>query len=589
MSRIGYRMTANGMMRWTVSTIAATAALAWLLSGAPVANGAENTDGKKLGSGVSDSGLGEQDIVAFIDAQIRKGWTEAGYAPAPKATDAEWCRRVFLDVIGRVPTVIELNKFLGEGAQKKQKLLDRLLDSEEYQQEYANYWATWWSNLLVGRPPARRVNGELVNRDGMHKFLRDSYLRGKPYDRMVYELVSAEGNTSPNEKDFNGASNFIASMLKRDDPMSTQATAKTAKLFLGLQVQCTQCHNHPFNDWKQDQFWSMNAFFRQTKAEATTRMGRDIEGAELRSVDFRGEGNTQQEAEIYYELRNGTMAVAYPKFVDGTKIDPDGSVSKVNRRAELGKLIVKSEYFGRAIANRMWGHFLGYGFTKPVDDMGPHNQSSHPELLERLGKEFSAQGHDLKKLVRWITMSEAYSLSSKITPRNKKDDPAMGEKPKFSRFYLRQMSPEQLYDSLHAITRVSAQDLEQIRGGKVDERQREKREWISQFTVNIANDEGEDLTTFNGTIPQALVMMNGPLTNDIISVDKPDALLPRLVNSGMKGTDLVDFLYLSTVSRKPTSADWAVISGVLGSRPNLSAYQDVWWALINSNEFIISH
>jgi hypothetical protein len=443
----------------------------------------------------------------------------------------------------------------------------------------------------VGRPPARRVNGDLVNREGMHKFLRDSFLRNKPYDQMVYELVSATGNTSPDEANFNGATNFIVNMVKRDDPMQTQATAKTAKLFLGLQVQCTQCHNHPFNDWKQDQFWSLNAFFRQTKGRATSGNRRDIEAAELENVDFRGDQGGSGDGEIYYELRNGAMAVAYPKFVDGTEINRDGMVSKVNRRAELGKLIAKSEYLGKAVANRIWSHFLGYGFTKPVDDMGPHNQPSHPELLERLGKEFASQGHDFKKLVRWIAMSEAYSLSSRSTPKNKKDDPSLGEKPKFTHFYLRQMSPEQLYDSLQAVTHISAQDLEQSRGGKVEDRLRAKREWIGQFTVNLGNDEGEELTTFNGTIPQALMMMNGPMTASITDINKSDSLIPRLIATGMKSSDIVDFLFMDALSRKPTSADWAICQQAMGGGGgNMSlAYQDIWWMLINSNEFIFVH
>jgi hypothetical protein len=541
----------------------------------------------KLGSGVSSSGAGAESVVDFINAEIRKGWQDGNFAPSPKAAEEEWCRRVFLDIVGRVPTVGELKQFMAEPTPtRKQKLLDRLLDSDEYAEEYANYWATVWSNLLVGRPPARRVNGDLVNRDGMHQYLRVSFLRNKPWNQMVYDLVSATGTTSPDDPSYNGATNFLASMIKNDDPMLTQATSKTAKIFLGLQVQCTQCHNHPFNDWKQDQFWSMNAFFRQTHGRAVSRAGRDIESASIDNSDFRGEGSTPNEAEIYYELRNGTMAVAYPTFVDGTKINPSGYVNEVNRRAELGKLITKSEFLSKAIVNRLWGHFLGYGFTKPVDDLGPHNPSSHPELLDRLGKEFSGHGHDLKQLIRWITLCEPYSLSSRISPRNKKDDPSLGEKPKFSHFYLRQMQPEQLYDSLQALKFLPGEDRREK--GTLEERTKERREWMTQFTVNLGNDEGEDATTFNGTIPQILMMMNGPLVKEVTDTSS-GTLLAKLSGAGMGPQDTIDYLFLAALARKPGPQDVSMCQQALSSRGAGVAYQDILWSLLNSNEFIFVH
>ena len=284
---------------------------------------------------------------------------------------------------------------------------------------------------------------------------------------------------SPASRTTTARSNFLINKLPEN---ATEATSKTAKYFLGLQVQCTQCHNHPFNDWKQDQFWSMNAFFRQTTS-SSTRIGRDIDKATLSNKDFNGEGSTPKEAEIYFELRNGTMQVAYPKFVDGTAINPSGSVKDVDRRAELGKLIIKSEFLGKAVANRMWAHFLGYGFTKPVDDLGPHNQPSHPELLDRLGKEFAAHGHDYKKLIRWIVLSEAYGLSSKTHARNMKDDPTLGEKPKFSHFYLRQMQAEQLYESLMKITRAAE-------GKTPEEKEKAKADWMRSSRWLLATTRG---------------------------------------------------------------------------------------------------
>jgi hypothetical protein len=170
----------------------------------------------------------------------------------------------------------------------------------------------------------------------------------------------------------------------------------------------------------------------------------------LINEDFAGEGSPPdpQRGEIYYERRNGVLEVAYPVFVDGTEIPTSGYLREVNRRAELGRLILQSEYFPTSLVNRYWAHFFGYGFTRPFDDMGPHNPPSHPELLRYLGDEFRASGFDLKQLIRWVTLSEAYSLSSRPVAGNRRDEPLNGETPRFTHFYVRQMRAEELYHSL---------------------------------------------------------------------------------------------------------------------------------------------
>jgi hypothetical protein len=564
--------------------LAAWAALAICLS-ASIAM-AETSTGKapgksKSSSSRSSSGTSDDSIIAYINSEIAKGWTDSQIAPSLKATDNEWCRRVYLDILGRIPTVAELHRFLGTPAStRKADLIDRLLDSENDRSntEYARNWTTVWTNLLIGRPPARRNRRDMTNREGMQQYLRSSFLRNKPYDRMVFELVSATGNTAPGEKDYNGATNFLVGKLQEN---ATEATARTAKYFLGLQVQCTQCHNHPFNEWKQDQYWGMNAFFRQTKANAN-REGREIKTTLLSNQNFAGEGSTPSEAEIYFEKRNGELQVAYPTFIDGTRINSSGYVKDVDRRSELAKLIIKSPYLGKAIVNRYWGHFLGQGFTKPVDDIGPHNAPSHPDLLDRLGSEFAGHGHDLKRLIRWITLSEPYALSSKMTARNSKDDPSLGEKPKFSHFYLRQMQAEQLYESIMVIAH------EHQPAGSYEEREGRKADLLRQFTLTFGNDEGEEATMFNGTIPQALMMMNGELVKTAINAGRDSFLLRLALN--VRGPEAIDVLFEAALARRPTAADAGMARGLVGSRNNpLSGYQDVLWALLNSNEFIFIH
>ncbi|MGE0758136.1 MAG: DUF1549 domain-containing protein, partial [Pirellulaceae bacterium] len=271
--------------------------------------------------------------VRFINEQIRQAWRENELVPSPPATDGEWCRRVYLDVLGRIPDGDELSEFLAaKEADKKAKLVGRLLNDDRYVEEYARHWTTIWTVLLIGRSGGTERN-TFTSREGMLKYLRDSFARNKPYNVMVRELVTATGGTSPGSENFNGATNYLA--MKINDEKATLATSATARIFLGLQVQCTQCHNHPFNEWKQDKFWQFNSFFRQSRVLPRFVQGtRDVQSAELVNQDFAGEGSPPEpsRAEIYYELRNGLLEVAYPVFIDGTEIPTSGYLKEVNRR-----------------------------------------------------------------------------------------------------------------------------------------------------------------------------------------------------------------------------------------------------------------
>jgi hypothetical protein len=490
---------------------------------------------------------------------------------------------VFLDVLGRIPSFAELDAFVKDKAKdKREKLINKLLNDPQYTEEYAANWSTIWTNVLIGRNGGME-DDTLISRDGMQKYLRDTFARNKPYDKMVFELVTATGSTKAGTENFNGATNFL--VMKVNEENAVQATAATSKIFLGLQVQCTQCHNHPFNQWKQQKFWEFNAFFRQTRAlRRFIEGGRDIDHAELVDQDFAGEGGQPEEAEIFYQLRNGLTKVAYPVFVDGTEIGKSGYLSQVNRRLELGKLVVQSEFMPKMAVNRMWSQFFGYGFTRPIDDLGPHNPPSHPDLLEKLSQEFAKSSYDLKQLITWITLSEPYQLSSRSIKDNQKDDPASGEAPKFTHFYTRQMQAEQLYQSLVVVAGPGASK------GTLDAQQRQKEQWLRQFVIAFGTDEGDEATTFNGTIPQALMMFNGELIQQATSLDK-GSWLQQLADSPMKTQEKVNQLFLVGLARKGRQDELAVSAKLLQAREGKVAdmLQDMWWAILNSNEFIINH
>jgi len=527
--------------------------------------------------------------VKFINERVSAGWTDAGLKPSDPATDGEWCRRVHLDIIGRIPSLGELQKFVGNpSSTKRLELVDRLL-GDECIDDYARNWTDIWTTILIGRD----VDNEMVSRPGMRQYLRRAFSKNIPYDRFMEELVTAAGANS-NRKDvdgFNGAANFLSGKMQEN---GVQATAKTAQVFLGLQVQCTQCHNHPFNKGKQNQFWEFNAFFRQTRALRKFDGTREIQWVELVDEDFPGEGraSSANEAELYYELRNGLVKTAFPVFVDGTEISrsgylpgklDDGTPFGVHRRKELAALMKASPLLPKAIVNRMWAHFLGYGFTRPADDLGEHNAPSHPELLDGLAERFREDSFDLKRLIRWIVLSRPYALSSKTTKGNQKDDPTLGEKPMFSHFYLRQMRAEDLYESL-----LTATEADQARGG--EEAAKKKDQWLSQFIIAFGTDEGDDATTFNGSIPQVLMMFNGELIKQATATGK-GGFLDRVASSDMKNAAKIDLLYQAALARKPQGREISEANAMLAARKGdaVGALQDIWWAVLNSNEFIINH
>lgn len=528
------------------------------------------------------------EIIKFINERIRQNWTDNEVGPSPVAADDEWIRRVHLDIVGHIPEADVVESFLkDDDPAKRSKMIDKLLDDDAYIRNFT----TVWTNLCIGRGPIRRVS-----RAGMQKFFREAFARNRPWDEVVYDIISAEGHFEEN-----GAVNFLlAQMTMPDDQV--QATAKTTRLFMGIQVQCTQCHNHPFNDWQQSQFWQFNSFFRQARKidhrkpdPETGRLVDDYSEIVFRQFDY----------PVFYEKRNGLMQMADPAFMGNVVTQAEKVTSETNLRESLAKIAIEGEnpLVAQAMVNRTWGQFFGYGFTRPVDDMGPHNAASHPELLERLSSEFVKSNYDLKQLVRWICNSEAYNLTSQyktglkgsdgdwkrdaeelpIDPGNEIDNPSAGEIPLFSHLYIKSMEAEQLYDSLIVATNAH-------RSGRSswDQAEQQRQRWLQQFVIAFGTDEGDETTTFNGTIPQALMMMNGELVGNAVSADK-GGFLREALSEEAKDTDRIKNLYLATLSRMPNSREISTARKLMKGSDPLAAYQDLFWALLNSNEFIFVH
>lgn len=510
-----------------------------------------------------------ESVVAFVNSELRRVWDDNEQHPASVADDGEWARRAYLDLVGHIPTAKQVRDFSADKrANKRELLIDELLDHEDY----VRNWTTIWTNLLIGR-----TNPRQVNRPSMQRFLREAFARNRAWDQVVADIVSAEGSTEDN-----GAANFLVAHLNNQ---AVPATAITAKLFLCQQVSCTQCHDHPFNDLKQESFWQFNSFFKDIKVVDRPKAGNPKQRETVLV-------HNPHPGAIYYEMRNGLMKAAYPRY-DGEPVSTESG----NLRGELAKLMAQGDapQVARAFVNRMWLHFVGAAFTPQVDDMGPHARVSHPQILDRLTREFVRSNFDVKQLIRWITRSETYQLTSRFGTGEYRDDPSLGVEPLFSRTYVKRMTLEQAFDSL-----LIATDARQSFGSNWEEVEQRRQKWLDQFARAYETDENDEADLFDGTIPQALLLMNGELIQQALKPSK-GTYLDQVLRQ--KGTDdsKIESVALAALSRKPTPEELKAVRALVRENaahraatadrgtPLTTALQDLFWAYLNSNEFILIH
>src|SRR5262249_38032025 len=322
-------------------------------------------------------------------------------------------------------------------------------------------------------------------------------------------------------------------------------TSRTAKLFLGMHLQCTQCHIHPFIDGrKQHDYWGINAFFRQVERQPANIMLRRQDSKD-QFYALRDNSSANFDGGIFFEQRAGTLVRVAPTYLDGTRLTLNTSV---NRRFELAKLIIHDPRFARAFVNRMWHHFLGRGFTKTVDELEDKENDpvTHPELLDRLASDFAKSGYDVRRLINWICKSRAYQLSSVANETNKGRDKEIY----FSRMLLKAMTPEELVKSVFVATNAR-QSTEKEAYRKAE------AEWLKEFSVSFGDDEGNE-ATFNGTVVQALMLMNGKRLNEAIhGQGKTESTVHQAFKSGGFETRL-KHIYLATLTRPPTGTEEGV-------------------------------
>ncbi len=517
------------------------------------------------------SGNDDATIIAAIDGLITAGWSENGVIPASTADDHEWVRRCYLTFTGRIPTVNEASSFVvRQSPRKRAELVDSLLDD----QRFAENLSVTWSNLLIGRSNARGVN-----QDALFDFLLKQFSVNRPWMETVGDLIAAEGRN-----DQNGATNFLLAHLNNQ---ATPATAVTARLFLGQQVQCTQCHDHPFaKDRHQDEFWSLNAFFKQ--AERQTLMVKNGDGK--RQPVWILKDSEKSPGMTFYDTLRGQQKAVLPEF-DGHAMSAADAGS---RRSELVRLLAGDSHqlVAQAMVNRTWSQVFGYGFTNPIDDLGPHNPVSHPELMKLLTKSFVNSNYDVRRLMRWLTLSQTFQLSSEQDERSiAADDPREGGTPLFSRAYPRSMAPEQVYDSIRIAIRSAAdQPIDSSIGSQ------HRREWVEQFVQSYGTDENDEQLAFDGNISQAMLLMNGEDIQTAIPLTAAE--VTKSAQEGSNGvTKSLERIAMATLNREPSEGEekvfrnrYRALSRSLPADQAIrTATEDMLWAYLNSSEFTSVH
>jgi hypothetical protein len=530
-------------------------------------------------------------ITAAVDAAVGAALKAAGVAPAPRSEDAEFLRRLYLDLVGTVPTAEEAAAFLADRRpDRRERQVEALLHSPAY----ADHWGQWWHRTLTGSSgvaPVRRMGegARLLLGDPGETFrawLHDQMAVNRRYDAFVADLLTASGRT-----DENGATGWYA----RWGGTPNRLAGAMAQTFLGVRIACAECHDHVYEpDWKQVDFQGMAAFWTATVPQRlpydedtmprSQRWVADVQDVADRRFErlaglARRRGMDAERLERLPEGAQQRLALAgtTPKFwMAGAAPDLPG----IPRRLLLARWTTSEEnpYFARALVNRYWGHFMGRGLVHPVDDFHSGSEASHPEVLALLADDFRARGHDLKRLVRILVNSETYQRTSRWS--GAAPDPAL-----FAKAQVRALTTEQVYFSVTRATGLEEQMSRAARRrGRLDQ-----RAFFAAFAFVYDDDEMVETEDFAGSIPQGLFLLNGALVHNAVSA-RGGTTLDEVLRRHDRAADRVEALYLAAYARPPASGERAIaLRFVERAGGDAHAWEDLFWSLLNSAEFMSNH
>ena len=488
----------------------------------------------------------------YVDELVLAKWKKLGIAPSDVCTDEEFIRRASLDAIGTLPTPAEARAFAADTApDKRAKLVDRLLERNEY----ADYWAGYWGDLLRNK----RRNGDQAKRGtfAFAAWIRDAFAQNLPYDQFVRGIVTAQGNISDSPP----------VVWYREVRNQVHLVNDTSQLFLGTRVACANCHNHPYEKITQDDYWGLAAFY--------ARMGnKNGEVSGENAIFVRKDGETRQPRTGRTVKPKGLLGQEY-EHVRGE----DSRVKLADWMAEPG-----NPYFAKAIVNRIWAKYLGVGLVEAVDDMRVTNPPSNPPLLDALAKDFVEHKFDLKHLQRTIMTSRVYGLSSTPTSDNATD------RQNYARYLTKRLTAEALLDAVDVVTGTQEKHPGFPLGTRAIELPDES---VGSYFLDVFGRsrrespcECERVTAPN--LAQTLHLMNSPEVQGKISSDK--GTVARLLKSGLPDAQVIEELYLQAYARRPNSDELKAAMKLLATTKDRRALlEDFTWMLLNSKEFVFNH
>ncbi len=485
----------------------------------------------------------------FIDELVFEKLAKLNVSVSNLSTDAEFIRRVYLDTIGVVPAAAETNVFLDDRSPDKRK---RLVDSLLERPDYAEFWAVKWGDLFA--------NSVLTSSDGtayLQDWLRRAFQENKPYDEFVTEILTSTGSTWEV-----GAVNFFSRSTE-------DITTLTSQAFLGLSIECARCHDHPSAKWKREDFLAMAAFFSQLTAKGM----RPPPTEAIRYIDYAKEFRHPE-----------TKQVVRPRFLDGTEplIRP-----LEDRREVLAQWITSkgNPWFARATVNRFWNQFMGRALVDPVDDFRLSNPATNEVLLDRLAEDFVEHGYDLHHLIRTITNSKTYQLSSVPEPANRADDI------NYSRYYLKRLTAEQLIDSIVQITGVAQDYLGYYPGVRaVNLADPGVPSAFLDMFDRAKRDAAKCERNESVSLRQAMHLLVGDTLNKKIQTSAENGELARLLAEDKTDLEIVDHFYMAALSRPAEPDEKDHCQTVIGrAKDRSTGLQNVLWALVSTNEFLYNH
>lgn len=512
--------------------------------------------------GLAGSLARAEDLRQIIDRQIQAGWEKEKIKPAGRADDATFLRRVTLDLVGTVPTYQEIEQFLADNdPQKRQKLVDKLLDDPRFARQQADVWDL----VFFGRNPS----SDLRKRDAFKKWLTEQFANNTPYDHWARELLLA---------DQPGTEAYYVQYRNQPE----EATVGVTRTFLGTQLQCARCHDHPFENWTQKDFYGMAGFFVRI---VVMDMGGPADNKKF-MVGEKSTGDVLFTGSVKDQKPGQKGEPVKPRFLGGDELDepvvakdfkePDFKGTQkppkpqFSRKEKLAQWVTAFDnpYFAKAVTNRVWAQFLGRGIVHPVDDLNGRGDPSYPDLLDMLAKEMAEHKFDLKWLIRELVNSETYQLAG--------GGPNKDATPKwYDRARVRPLSAEEMQAAIRTATGMAADDKF---GGATNE-------YFLRYFGEPLNGQGE----FQGSLQEHLFLNNAGELRQVMARKKGN-LADQVLSSADPWEKKVDRLFLSVLGRLPRAEEQKRFVAFLTSDPKSDALvTDAIWVLFNTAEFRFNH